>query len=92
MDYNVRHNEAAHQFEFTLGSDRAVLVYSDEEGVMDIVHTEVPPSMGGKGVGKALVRHALAWAMDNNRKVRPTCWFVQDYFDAHPELRGLLDK
>ena len=40
--------------------------------------------------GDQLVKHALNYAQDNNKKVVPQCSFVASYIDKHPEYKGLL--
>jgi predicted GNAT family acetyltransferase len=71
----------------------ALLAYRmTSPGVMNMTSTFVPPSGRGKGTGARLVEAALNYARDNNLQVIPSCWYVADYIDAHPEYAPLLDK
>ena len=48
-------------------------------------HTGVPKSMGGKGVGKALVKALSDHARSNDYKVIPGCPFVGVMWKRHPD-------
>jgi len=58
--------------------------------VVDLHSTLVPPHLRGRGVGTALVQRALDWARDENLRVVPTCPFVQDFLEQHPEYQDLI--
>jgi uncharacterized protein len=84
----VEHDEQRQRFYVTLPDGEAELVYGRfAEGVLDLQHTDVPPSARGEGVGDALVRAALAWAREHGERVMATCPYVQRWFKAHPEER-----
>ncbi len=44
----------------------------------------------GRGLGALLVQGALADIRSTGRKVVPTCWYVAEYLDAHPEDADLM--
>jgi uncharacterized protein len=50
------------------------------------MHTEVPISQRGKGVGEQIVKFALEYARQNQLRVIPSCKFVQAYLKRHPEV------
>jgi predicted GNAT family acetyltransferase len=58
--------------------------------VVDFHSTLVPPHLRGRGIGTALVQHALDWARAENQRVVPTCPFVQDFLERHPEYQDLI--
>jgi uncharacterized protein len=64
--------------------------YRREDGVVDLVHTDVAPKWEGKGVGGALVKGALDDLRARGLKVRPTCPFVAAYIRRHPDYRELV--
>lgn len=62
MEYNVKHDEKRHRFEYDRNGLMAFVEYDLEDGVMDIFHTLVPIPMEGMGVGSALMKYALDYA------------------------------
>ena len=60
------------------------------QGVMYLVHTEVPPALEGKGIGQKIVKDALEYLRENNLKLAPLCPFVAAYLKRHPEYKDLL--
>ena len=79
------------RFEVRLG-DRVVGLasYHVENGTMTLPHTEVDPSVGGRGLGSALVAGVLAAARERGLTVLPYCSFVRHYIQQHPEYVDLV--
>ena len=46
-------------------------------------HTEVPPVFRGRGIGEALVAHAVKEARKNGVKIVPLCSFAAALFRRH---------
>ena len=88
----VHHNAAAARFEAQVDGGVAECVYRLQGGVMNIVHTEVPPASEGRGIAAALVRAALAHARAHGLRVRPSCSYVRTYMRRHPETQDLLEQ
>ncbi len=61
-----------------------------EEGVVNLDHTFVDPSLRGQGVGSTLMDAAVEYFRANHLKVKPTCSFASKYFDEHPESHDVL--
>jgi len=55
------------------------------DGVWNANHTGVPKAIGGKGVGKALVRAMVEDARSSGYRVVPGCPFVAKLFERKPE-------
>jgi hypothetical protein len=74
------------RFEVRLG-DRVVGLasYHIENGTMALPHTEVDPSVGGRGIGSTLVAGVLASARERGLTVLPYCSFVRHYIEQHPD-------
>lgn len=88
----VRENSAKHRFEIELGDGSvAIAEYTLPEGKIMFTHTEVPPAHEGQGLGKLLIRMALAAARERGLQVIPICPFFAAYIKAHPEEQDLLD-
>lgn len=87
---NITHNDAAHRFETTIDGQTGYISYQSQGDTLIYDHTIVPSELGGKGVGSALVKHALEYARAQNKKVVPQCSFVASYIDKHAEYQDLL--
>jgi uncharacterized protein len=72
------------------GEVAGFISYRREDGVIDLVHTDVAPKWEGKGVGGALLKGALDDLRARGLKVRPTCPFVAAYIRRHPDYRQLV--
>ncbi|HOM11778.1 MAG TPA: GNAT family N-acetyltransferase [Rubrivivax sp.] len=87
----VVHNQAASRFELQVGGGLADCSYRLHSGVMNIVHTGVPPASEGRGVAARLVHAALAHARAQGLKVRPSCSYVAAYMRRHRDTLDLLE-
>jgi uncharacterized protein len=65
--------------------------YHVDGGTMTLPHTEVDPSMGGRGIGTILVAGVLDAARERGLHVLPYCSFVRHYIEQHPETVDLVD-
>ncbi|MDO5494896.1 MAG: GNAT family N-acetyltransferase, partial [bacterium] len=79
---NIVHNESASRFELHLDGQVVGLAdYFDDEdtGVREFPHTEVDPSLQGRGLAGRLVGHALKETRSAGLKAEPTCPYVAAY-------------
>ena len=90
MEINIQLNPQTERFETTVEGISAFLTYSLEEGVLTLLHTEVPPALGGKGIGSRLAGSALDYARQEHLKVVAKCSFVAKYIERHQEYADLL--
>lgn len=86
----VSQNEAASQFEIRSDDRVGFLEYSKQGDTLDLVRTEVPTPLEGRGYGSALARAALEYAREHHLKVIPTCRFIRAYMERHHEYDDLL--
>ena len=89
-DMTIVHNEAENRFETLIDGRTGYISYKERDDKLVYDHTIVPPQLGGRGVGSALVKKALDYARENNKKVVPQCSFVASYIDKNPEYKDLL--
>lgn len=82
-------NSSRHRYELDVDGTLAFIDYTRSAGEISFDHTEVPASLGGKGVGSRLAQGALALARDAGLKVVPRCSFIASYIERHPEFAGL---
>jgi len=89
MSNNVRDNTELHRFELDAGGHIAFSNYRRADGVLTVLHTEVPKQLEGRGIGSALVRGLLDITRAQGLKVDALCPFVKGYLDRHPEYADL---
>jgi uncharacterized protein len=85
-------NKADHRFELVVDGHLAAAYYKVEGSVITFVHTEVPPELGGKGVGSRLVQAALDRVRSEGMTVIAECPFVKAWIGKHPEYKDLLQS
>lgn len=86
----ITHDEHKHMFEIREDGQIALLEYKSYEGGINIVHTFVPKSLQHRGMGTALVKHALDYARANKLKVIIGCPFARIYVARHKQYEDLL--
>lgn len=87
---DVIHDTDARQFHVDVEGHRGELDYTLRGGVMTIVHTGVPPAIGGRGVAAELTRVALETARREGWKVVPACSYAAAFIRRHPAFSDLL--
>ena len=87
---DIVNNSAKHRYELAVDGHIAATYYKLADGVITFVHTEVPPELGGKGIGSKLIQGALDQVRAAGLKVIAQCPFVKGFIDKHPEYAGLL--
>jgi predicted GNAT family acetyltransferase len=79
------------RYEFEMEGPKPLIEYiRNNQGVIYLTHTEVPPSMQGRGVGQQLVKEILEDVERQGLKVVPSCPFVAAYMKRHPDTMKLL--
>lgn len=75
---------------FLLGENDEILAEIDfpmiKEGVIEITHTIVSPSLQGQGIAKKLVEKVLEIAKEKGYRVTASCSYARHYL----EKQGLL--
>ena len=70
---DVVNNKVHHRYELAVDGHLAATYYKISGDVITFVHTEVPPELGGKGIGSKLVKGALDQVRSEGLKSRG--WF-----------------
>ena len=90
MADNFRDNEDRSRFELDVGGTVAFVAYRKSPGAITLVHTEVPPQLGGKGIGSKIARATLDAVRAQGRKLTVECEFIQNFMTKHSEYNDLL--
>ena len=80
------------RFEIERDGEVAYLEYTISPGVLELIHTEVPEKLRGKGLAAVLAETGLQYARENKLKVDVICPLVQGFMAKHPEYADLLMK
>ena len=64
--------------------------YHVDQGVITLPHTEIDPTMGGRGLGTRLVAAVLLAARERHLTVLPYCSFIRKYLVDNPEQLDLV--
>ncbi len=87
---SVRNNPDLGRFELEVDGLMCLAEYELGAGSIDFTHTEVPPELGGRGLGNRLAEAGLAHARSAQLQVIPTCTFIARYMQRHPETHDLI--
>jgi hypothetical protein len=90
---NSQQNVSRNRFEFDEDGETAYLEFDvDGHDWMTLWHTEVPPSLRGRGIAGMLAQTAFEYARENHLKVDVICPVANDFLQKHPEFQGLVGK
>lgn len=86
------HEPDASRFTLHRGDDLvSVLDYRDDGRTVAMTRAYTIPTFRGHGYAGELVDRAVAeLERTGGRKVSPVCWYVADWFESHPDHRGIL--
>lgn len=84
-------NRAARRFEVLV--DGEVVGFADYIELGDRIelpHTVIDRSMRGRGLAAVLIERVLDEVRHSGRQVVPTCWYVAQFIDGHPDYADLV--
>lgn len=90
MSEIFRDNETQSRFELEVDGAIAFVVYRKTPDAITLVHTEVPPELGGRGIGSKLARATLDAVRAQRRKLIVKCEFIQGFMKKNPDYNDLL--
>ena len=88
------HETDASRYTLHRGSDLvSVLDYRDDGRTVAMTRAYTVPTFRGNGyAGEVVDRAVAALEQQGDRQVIPVCWYVADWFAAHPERAGILQQ
>lgn len=86
----VRDNPGAQRYELEVDGAVAFATYDRKDGIVTFLHTKVPDSLAGKGVGSALAKGALDQVRARGEKVIARCPFIAGNIAKHAEYQDLI--
>lgn len=86
MEYLAKHNPEKKMYSVDLGDGHeAFLSYTVRDGVLHIMHTEVPAALRGGGYGKILMEATLTKIEEDFAQVRPICSYARIYMQRNKQ-------
>jgi len=91
MNSIVRDNPHMRRFEMSITKDSlAAAYYRLDDGLIVLLHTEVPFEYSGKGLGSQLAEGVFGSLRQSGRKAAVRCEFLANYVARHPEHRDVI--
>lgn len=87
---NVKNNDTAHRFELEIDGVIAFVDYKLAGKQMTLMHTVVPPELGGQGVGGRIVKASLEFIKEKGLSVVAECPFVKHYIEQNKDYQNLM--
>jgi predicted GNAT family acetyltransferase len=89
---DVIENNLKSRFEVKIDNEVAFIDYKKSRNKIYLIHTEVPDTLSGRGVGTKLVRNVLHNVKSSGLQIVPWCPFVRKYLKKHPIWQKLTEK
>lgn len=87
---HVVKNPDKKRFELTVDGYTAFIDFKQHDNIFNLIHTESPEALAGRGVAIALIEKTLAYLKENDLQVVPLCPLVFAYIKRHPEWKGIV--
>ena len=91
-DFELIDNTKEKRYEFHTGTEVPRVEYIRARDKIYLTHTEVPPSLAGKGIGSKLIGAVLEDIKEKGLTLVPLCPFVALYLQRNPEWKELVLK
>ncbi len=92
VDLSFADDKTASRFTLHRGDDLvSVLDYRDDGRTIALTRAFTIPTFRGHGYAAVITERAVdAIEAVGDREIIPVCWYVGEWFDAHPERAGVL--
>ena len=87
MEHTVIHDEKVNRFEVFESGQIAYLQYEEKDGVLDILHTMVPPQLEGMGIAADLTTAAARYKSIEDKTYLFIC---KNIFHTSFAIRGFI--
>ena len=86
---DIAHDPLQKRFSVTVDGVEAYALYADDCGVFDILTTQVPAKISGRGIAGALMGAAFGYARERGLSfdTAQSCSYAARYLEKHPELK-----
>jgi predicted GNAT family acetyltransferase len=87
---DVTDNPAAGRYEMVVDGATAFVTYVLQGDRLTLLHTEVPPLLGGRGIGSSLATAVFENARGRGLRIVPECEFIAAFIKRHPRFSDLV--
>ncbi|GAB3989157.1 GNAT family N-acetyltransferase [Spirosoma daeguense] len=88
---NIQNNTSRHRFELETEGKLSIVAYQKvDDETLALTHTEVDPSLEGRGIGSKLVEGVLRYVEAHELKIVPLCPFIAAYLKRHPDWNRVV--
>lgn len=93
-EYTFANETDASRYTLHRGDDLvSVLDYRDDGRTVALTRAFTIPTFRGHGYAAEIVERAVAdLETRGDREVSPVCWYVAEWFEAHPERAAILKQ
>lgn len=90
----LQHEPDANRYTLTIDGQLVALAdYVINGNSISFNHTYTQPNQRGHGYAGEVVEFAVNDVeTTSQRRIVPMCWYVAEWFDAHPERKALLTR
>lgn len=93
MKVDVKVDELENKFYAVVEGKECVVNFRPvDANALELYRTFVPQELRDRGIAAELVEYALKYAQSQNKKVIPTCSYIQWYIDNHPEWSIIVER
>ena len=92
QEFELIDNTEKNRYEFHIGTEVPRVEYIKTRDKIYLTHTEVPPSLAGRGIGAKLIGLVLEDIKEKGLTLVPLCPFVALYLQRNPQWKQLVLK
>lgn len=85
----ITHIPELKTFTLRVDDDFAKIVYTIENNVLYLIHSEVPRNLRGKGIGKELVEKTFEYLHTHQIKAVAVCSFIKTIVNRSEKLKKI---
>ena len=88
----VINDKQGSRFVLDMNGQEIYVLYAEDKETIDLYSTYTPSQLRGQGLAEKVVLAAFEYAQEKNLKVIPSCWYVREFVEKHPEFQNIVSK
>ena len=86
----IIHDPKQGQFRMEVDGKTALVNYTNQNGKLHLVHSEVPKELQGQGIGKVLVEKTFAYIEQHGLEAVAVCPFIKIVAQRSPKWKNII--